>query len=380
LLNPGPNDPDIAYRGNEYIHVAVSWRTPINKANPDLVQMYVDGQLVANTTWLGGVRQDLSAHYPIRIGHFQNPGDQWWPGYIDEVRLWNTFRSAQDVASTYKTVLSGKESGLVAYYRMNEGSGQVLHAEGRDSSYNAYINGTAQWSNSGVQSLPADLVCALAGGDSVIPLTAVNPQLTLTSSSGLLQCDCYRTITGLPDIGSVYYRSPSTNALVPVTVGMSLPSGVSSVIYVNNVGAIPLAGHSTSISYFVTDTAGDSSAVSQAPIGVIASGECNLCNFQYDQCGTCNGNGQACNCTAGELSGTYRGFNVTELEKRLLFFEVDSVLGDLTAFVQNIMKELDYLNSVDPNSIIVEGALNALHSFNYTCVSQYVNATTILTH
>jgi len=47
-------------------------------------------------------------------------------GAIDEVRIWNLARSARDIAKNMNKSLNVKKAkGLVAYWRMNEGSGQV---------------------------------------------------------------------------------------------------------------------------------------------------------------------------------------------------------------------------------------------------------------
>lgn len=45
-------------------------------------------------------------------------------GLFDELRLWTTARTANELAGTFDQVLDGDEAGLTAYYRIEEGSGQ----------------------------------------------------------------------------------------------------------------------------------------------------------------------------------------------------------------------------------------------------------------
>ena len=49
--------------------------------------------------------------------------ENYFSGGIDEVRIWNTARSASQIQTNFARTLTGSESGLVGYYRMDEGSG-----------------------------------------------------------------------------------------------------------------------------------------------------------------------------------------------------------------------------------------------------------------
>ena len=59
----------------------------------------------------------------IRMGS-RLSGNQYFNGYIDEVRIWNTARTQNEIKTyLFDKNLSNSASGLVAYYRMNAGSG-----------------------------------------------------------------------------------------------------------------------------------------------------------------------------------------------------------------------------------------------------------------
>lgn len=56
-------------------------------------------------------------------------------GVIDELRIWNVARSGEDIRSTMEEYLTGNESGLAAYWKMNEGTGsEILDLTGNGNS------------------------------------------------------------------------------------------------------------------------------------------------------------------------------------------------------------------------------------------------------
>jgi hypothetical protein len=63
-------------------------------------------------------------------------------GCLDEVRIWNVARSAEDVRSTMGVRLNGNEPGLLAYWRLDEGQGAVA-ADLAGSSDGTLNNGPA---------------------------------------------------------------------------------------------------------------------------------------------------------------------------------------------------------------------------------------------
>lgn len=48
---------------------------------------------------------------------------QGFTGRIDELRFWNTGRTAQEILDNYQLILKGDEPGLVAYYHFDDGAG-----------------------------------------------------------------------------------------------------------------------------------------------------------------------------------------------------------------------------------------------------------------
>jgi hypothetical protein len=49
-----------------------------------------------------------------------------WQGKIDEMRVWNVFRTQVDIQANMKVMLKGTEPGLIAYYKFDEGTGTTV--------------------------------------------------------------------------------------------------------------------------------------------------------------------------------------------------------------------------------------------------------------
>lgn len=90
-----------------------------------LLKVYANGHLVYQTTFTGTLDPGDEA---LRIGARVDPNyTEYFQGDIDEVRVWNVARTAEEIQSSMKTELTGQEPGLVAYWNFNslEESGAV---------------------------------------------------------------------------------------------------------------------------------------------------------------------------------------------------------------------------------------------------------------
>src|SRR5260221_14206077 len=62
---------------------------------------------------------------PLRIGKTDDfAGPPGWQGKINELRVWNVYRTGAEIQANMKVMLKGNEHGLVAYYKFNGGTGQ----------------------------------------------------------------------------------------------------------------------------------------------------------------------------------------------------------------------------------------------------------------
>jgi hypothetical protein len=84
------------------------------------IRIYVNGVEVGSASHFGDV-----PFVGLRLCRLQ-VSDDFFNGAVDEVRIWAVTRTAQEIASSYNRKLSGSEDGLIAYYRLDEPSGQTI--------------------------------------------------------------------------------------------------------------------------------------------------------------------------------------------------------------------------------------------------------------
>ncbi len=103
---------------DEWQHVAVTYDGASD------VRMWIDGaeQTVTHTVAPTG---NLGANGAVTIGNIAGLLNRTFEGSIDEVRLWNIARSDGEIQGSMDAALSGSESGLVGYWKLDEGNGQT---------------------------------------------------------------------------------------------------------------------------------------------------------------------------------------------------------------------------------------------------------------
>ncbi|OQW99139.1 MAG: hypothetical protein BWK80_63375, partial [Desulfobacteraceae bacterium IS3] len=97
-----------------WYHVAVTWGSGM--------KMYVNGVLQADTD--ANTSGIISSGNNLFIGSRDSSADHF-NGQIDEVRVWNVARTQAEISQYKGVTLTGIESGLVAYYQFDEGSGTI---------------------------------------------------------------------------------------------------------------------------------------------------------------------------------------------------------------------------------------------------------------
>jgi hypothetical protein len=122
----------IPYTPGEWVHIAMVHGDGVLRAYKNGVE--VDSRPSGTTRQpgsgaqpvlhIGGVIVTSTRHYAVQ-------------GQIDEVRIWNVARSAQELQADMLHELAGDEPWLAAYYRMSDGTGTTL----TDDSVNNW-NGT----------------------------------------------------------------------------------------------------------------------------------------------------------------------------------------------------------------------------------------------
>lgn len=106
----------------------------------------------------------LHAALPLRLGA---DGNNAYPinGDMDEVKIWNTVRSESEIRNSMCQKIAGSENGLLAYYRLDETSGNTLTNAATSSA--GYFDGS-------FTSAPTRIASGAAIGDTAVNLYATS--------------------------------------------------------------------------------------------------------------------------------------------------------------------------------------------------------------
>lgn len=122
LQNTGPESTvAIPQDGSTWSHIAVTVQDEVGTT------FYINGLPVASN--------DIGGSFPVQFGDLyigkQGASCQcnYFNGEIDEIRIWDNVRTAQEILENYNIAVSSSEPGLAAYYRLNEGTGTDTYDE-----------------------------------------------------------------------------------------------------------------------------------------------------------------------------------------------------------------------------------------------------------
>lgn len=94
-----------------------------------LMLLYVDGVQQASSSGTTTSTTSQTAATNLRLGGIQT-GAAYFTGQLDEVRLWNTVRSAAAISAYKNYLVPSGTAGLAAYYRLDEGTGTTTGGTG----------------------------------------------------------------------------------------------------------------------------------------------------------------------------------------------------------------------------------------------------------
>ncbi len=146
-------------------HIAAVINRPANAAGS--ITIYVNGvQGATSVIPIADSARSLDGVLAMRLGQ-DGTGtySSKFKGSIDELRIWNTVRSAQELRDNMCHKLSGTESGLMAYYRMDETTGTAV-TNSTAATASAYT-GT-------LQNSPARVASGAAIGDTSVNIYAAS--------------------------------------------------------------------------------------------------------------------------------------------------------------------------------------------------------------
>jgi hypothetical protein len=93
------------------------WHHLATTYNGSEIILYVDGEQVNAGTFSGAIP---TSGQDIMLG--RGPTSGYFAGTMDEVRIWNVVRTQEEIVAAMNKEIPPNSTGLVGYYRMNEGT------------------------------------------------------------------------------------------------------------------------------------------------------------------------------------------------------------------------------------------------------------------
>lgn len=196
-----------------WVHIAGTW-------DGTTLTLYKNGALVGSLA-AGSTPPAGVGPYLIGRRHDTQGSVPYFPGYVNEVRIWNVARTQAQIQGDMNTTLAGNETGLVGYWPCMDGSGATL-ADKTSNANNGTLSGTYTWTNfysggwsalsgSGSRTSPSlDLSSISSAQSSKISWTATLPaNTTLTVSTSI-------------DGGTTWTAATNGGAIAGVTAGADL--------------------------------------------------------------------------------------------------------------------------------------------------------------
>ena len=103
---------------NEWVHVAAV-------SNAGTKKIYIDGVEVGEEG--NNYQYPPSDYFRLSLHGITTNDTGPFNGVISEVRIWNVARTQQQIQDNMNGELTGNETGLVAYYKFNEGAGTIAY-------------------------------------------------------------------------------------------------------------------------------------------------------------------------------------------------------------------------------------------------------------
>ncbi len=231
-----------------WTQVAVSYDNGVAKA-------YVNGDLVHTSNGTGTLGDAHLAFNDLTIGGRGNATTQRFTGLIDEVRVWNTARSAAEIQANFDQSLAGNEAGLVGYWRFNEPTGTTAIDSSAQANHGLLGNGVAanmptralnfNLAEDGTLNAGAPGALTRASDPDGNPLTAVLVSGPANAASFVLNADGSFSYTPTANFNGsdsfVFAASDGTLNSAPATIYITVTAVDDAPVITSNGGAATAA-------------------------------------------------------------------------------------------------------------------------------------------
>ncbi|MGB0403595.1 MAG: LamG-like jellyroll fold domain-containing protein [Salibacteraceae bacterium] len=235
------NYPQVTLPLNEWVHFAGTY-------DGTNMRLYMNGVLQDTDAKSGNIDYSTSP-LDARIGQYYDDNEsEEFNGVIDELRIWDVARSQTQIRDNMCQKLAGDESGLLAYYRMDNASGTSLSeltSNGLTGTLNNMNNTDWILSGAAIGDASTNLYTGAWAGQSV-SLASLNNKGTFEVNS----------VTGNPDGMHVFRVDTTPNSTTGISPSLGSNDTYFGTFLVN--GIVPT--YSAEIDY-----TGYSDAISEEP-------------------------------------------------------------------------------------------------------------------
>jgi hypothetical protein len=191
---------------NAWHHVAVTY----DNSATTKYKLYIDGSLDASGN-ITAATLNVASGTGVAIGR-RNDAVNYFNGTIDEVRIWNTVRTAAEIQANMSKEFCGTKTGLIGYYKLNQGTANGNNSMITTATDDSGNNKTGTLNGFGLSGSTSNWTTGLSS------LAAASTTSTISPSV----CSSYTSPSGM-----IYLASGTYTDIIPNS------SGCDSVITIN---------------------------------------------------------------------------------------------------------------------------------------------------
>lgn len=253
----------IAVNDGNWHHIAVVW--DFSSGTSGVGKMYVDGaNMTGSSTFV--VANSTIGTFKIGAPNYNGytpEAPYFFNGTIDDVRIWNTARSASEILSNMTACLIGNESGLMAYYNFEDGPGSNRLSDKSNNDFNGTLTNmsTTAWVAGNANcAIPFTSYSWLPGG-ATTQSVSVSPGVSTTYTVNVTNnLSCTGNNTVLVNVNPQPTIGTNSGAICAGKSYTILPNGASTYTFLNGSYIVSPAS-TTNYSIVGTSSLGCVSAV-----------------------------------------------------------------------------------------------------------------------
>jgi len=256
---------------------------------------------------------------------------------MDEIRFWSGYRTTKDVQASMNVAVDDNTRNLLAYYKCDSGA-ELVDETGKYNGQFVTGAGSVTYQLSGVK-LGFNVTVGKQG--------KVNIQLP-----GVGNKPFSYVISSVPD-PTVGRLSVNGTIIFSDNVPFTLPG--------NTITFEAAASDNGNTTFYYYGTNADGREAGSTPVYVSIGGA--ACN--PDACGVCGGNNSTCSC----LQVPYKGYDVVELERILLLYEIEQTMDLLHQVQIQLDQAQDALGSSSGQNLDMD--ITTVQDFNTECLDTF---------